>query len=165
MASDSKQLLIGNIKIKDDDSIKGSRGTFEKYHAEHTVFESSPRLTYSHHSDFSEVYLDGDFIAHSFRARSDKRLKENISNIDSSLDIVKKLDAKKYNFINKTKTSYGFLAQDMEKVLPELVEDDSEGLKSISYGEIIPILSNAIKELSKKIDMVQKNDKNVCLHI
>lgn len=157
----SKQIIIGNIK-----NDTGSKGTIEKYHAESIIIESSNSLTYKDPSqtadgDGAEVILDGDFIAHTFRARSDARLKENISNIEDSLSIVNKLNAKKYNFKSKTKESYGFIAQDMETILPDLVEDDVNGIKTISYGEIIPILSEAIKDLNSKVIELDKKLLNV----
>lgn len=147
----SKQLLIGNINEGDNDI--GSKGTFEKYHSEHVVLESTPRLTIVNFPCESDVTLEGKFIATAFHARSDQRLKENIVDIENPLDIVNQIDGKCYNFKNtKTKTSYGFIAQEIEEILPDIVDNDREGLKSISYGEIIPILSNAIKELDKKVN-------------
>ena len=145
----SKQILIGNC------STEGSKGTVEKYQSEYTVMESTPRFIIQHKQNESDVTLQGNFVATSFHARSDKRLKENIGNLKNSLDIVKQLDGKEYNFIDRSRKSYGFIAQDIERILPDIVDDDKNGIKSISYGDIIPILSNAIKELTKKIENLE----------
>ena len=159
----SKQIMMGNIP-----SHIGSKGTVEKYHSESVVMESTPNLTYTENIcdsnneiTITEVVLEGDFIAHSFRARSDKRLKENITDITDSLDIINQLNAKKYNFKNsKSKESFGFIAQEMEEILPDLVEKDRNGIRTISYGEIIPILSDAVKTLDRKIqDLEAKTPK------
>lgn len=155
----SKQLLIGNISEGDNDV--GSKGTFEKYHSEHVILESTPRLTIVNNPCESDVTLEGKFIATAFHARSDERVKENIYVIKDPLSIVNKIEGKCYNFKHKKdKTSYGFIAQEIEEVLPDIVDDDKEGLKSISYGEIIPILSNAIKELDKKVNELTKRLKD-----
>lgn len=160
--STTKQLIMGHIPEN-----TGSLGTFEKYHAESVIMETTPNLIYNQHicdNEIStEVVLEGDFVAHSFRARSDKRLKENIQNIDNSLNIIQQLSAKKYNFKNtKNKESYGFIAQDMEEVLPDLVQKDDAGMRTISYGEIIPILSEAVKTLDEKVrDLEMKNNLHI----
>lgn len=148
----TKQIIFGNIEDN------GSKGTVEKYHNEKIVFETTPHLTISNEVTYSNVTLDGSFIAKSFHARSDQRLKENIDVLQNSLSLVKKMDGKQYNFKdNKNKTSYGFIAQEIEQVLPDLVQSDVNGIKSISYGEIIPILTNAIKELNAKIEKLENN--------
>lgn len=148
----SKQILIANVNNI------GSRGTVEKYVNENTIFESTPKLTIADVGQTSDVTLQGTFIATAFHARSDRRLKENVADLKNSLDIVKQLDPKEYNFIDSTnKKSYGFIAQEIEQILPDLVADDANGVKSISYGEIIPILTNAIKELNAKITQLEQN--------
>lgn len=146
----SKQIIIGNCNQE------GSKGTVEKYNSEYTILESTPRFIIEHKGNESDVTLQGNFIATSFHARSDKRLKENIEYLKNSLDIVKQLDGKEYNFKDRSnKKNYGFIAQDIERILPDIVDDDKDGIKSISYGDIIPILSNAIKELNKKIENLE----------
>jgi hypothetical protein len=145
----SKQIIIGNCESE------GSKGTFEKYHAEYTILESTPRFVIEHRSNESDVTLQGNFVATAFHARSDGRLKENINDLQNSLEIVKKLDGKEYNFKDRSRKSYGFIAQEIEQILPDIVDNDKNGIKSISYGDIIPILSNAIKELNNKIDLLE----------
>lgn len=51
----------------------------------------------------------------------------------------------------------GFIAQDVEEVLPEIVETDSEGYKSINYTEIIPVMVEALKKQQQMIDKLQKS--------
>jgi hypothetical protein len=99
-----------------------------------------------------EVY--GSVGAYGFIDRSDIRLKENISPVQDALNKV--LDLKPVNFDWKdnfegkepylSKRSAGFIAQDVEKVIPELVVEDEEGYKSINYDGIIPYLTDAIQE-------------------
>ncbi|MFC3198296.1 tail fiber domain-containing protein [Parapedobacter deserti] len=81
---------------------------------------------------------------------SDERLKTNIKAINSNaLDIVKRLKPVTYNWISgeDKQVHAGFLAQEVEEVLPNLVsKDDSLGVRGVAYQELIPYLVEAIKE-------------------
>lgn len=86
---------------------------------------------------------------------SDERLKKNIVSYGSALDKVSALRPVTYNWNfdddNSTK-QIGFIAQEVEGVIPELVKTDSEsGLKSLSTVGLIPILTKAIQEQNEKI--------------
>ena len=49
-------------------------------------------------------------------------------------------------------TQYGLIAQDLETVIPELVDTDEEGWKSIEYSHLVPVLIEAVKELKQEND-------------
>jgi len=94
---------------------------------------------------------------------SDKRYKENIKGIENAMDKINALDGVTYNFkageINgynfKTITNQkqiGFIAQDVKKVFPELVDADENDYLSVNYVAIIPVLTEAIKEQQDVID-------------
>lgn len=51
---------------------------------------------------------------------------------------------------------YGVIAQEIEKVLPEVVKENTDGSKAVAYTEIIPVLIEAIKEQQKQIDELKK---------
>jgi hypothetical protein len=51
---------------------------------------------------------------------------------------------------------YGLIAQEVEKVLPNIVNTDSEGYKSVNYNELIPLLLKNVQEQDKKIKELQK---------
>ena len=104
----------------------------------------------------------GDLIA--FGSLSDVRLKENIKPIDSALDKVLKLqgvtfDWKKSDSILNIKEDVGFIAQDVQKVIPELVREDKDGMLSMRHQGITPILLEAIKELKAEIEELKKQIK------
>jgi len=84
-------------------------------------------------------------------ATSDRRLKENIQTIDSALDKVMKLRGVYFNRKDTDKRSVGVIAQEIEEVLPEVVhtDDTPEEMKSVSYGSIIGLIIEAIKELKQ----------------
>ena len=89
-------------------------------------------------------------------AYSDKRLKENIKSIKNPLEKVLKLKGINYNRIDDENKidKIGFIAQDVKKILPEVVRED-ENYLGINYGNITAILVEAIKEQQKQIVCLQ----------
>ena len=88
-------------------------------------------------------------------AYSDARIKTNIKPIDSSLEKVLKLTGVTYNRtdLEDKSTKIGFIAQEIEKVVPEVVIYDSEKDKySVSYGNVTALLVEAIKEQQTQIE-------------
>jgi hypothetical protein len=60
-----------------------------------------------------------------------------------------------FNKIGQSNRSVGVIAQEIEEVLPEVVLTDSEGMKSVAYGNIVGILIEAIKELKAKVEELE----------
>jgi hypothetical protein len=95
---------------------------------------------------------------------SDARYKKNIVNIGDALDDINKLNPVSYLLLNQEsadKKSYGFIAQELKEIFPEVVvepENDNE-LYGINYTSIIPLLTKSIQELTKKIEL-QQNEIN-----
>lgn len=90
---------------------------------------------------------------------SDKTLKKNIKKCpDDILAKLLQLESKKFNFKNEkdTKDYFGFIAQDVEKIFPSLVQKRSDGTLTLSYVEMIPLLLKAIQELHKSINPTGK---------
>jgi hypothetical protein len=86
---------------------------------------------------------------------SDIRKKENIIEIDNCIDKVKAMRGVYYNRndFNTEVTKVGVIAQEVEKVLPELIlESPDDGLKSVAYAELTAVLINAIKEQQETIE-------------
>ena len=95
---------------------------------------------------------------------SDERLKTNIIGLTTdTLDKLLNVKTVTYNWLQNptSKTQIGFLAQDLEQYFPELVATDSNGMKSVYYSQMTPILVEAIREMNLKIitlnDMTQPN--------
>jgi hypothetical protein len=93
------------------------------------------------------IRATGDVIAY-----SDARVKENVKTIDNALDKIIKLRGVSYNKIGETKEKIGVIAQEIEKVLPQVVSEDKKGMKSVAYGNIVGVLIEAMKEQQKQID-------------
>ena len=92
----------------------------------------------------------GDFTAGgNIIVNSDERLKENISTIENALCKVNKMRGVEFDWKDTGIHSLGFIAQEVEKVLPDLVKEH-DGIKSLAYGNIASLLVEAIKELTIK---------------
>ena len=100
------------------------------------------------------IRATGDVIAY-----SDKRVKENIKTIDNALNKVNKLRGVEFNKIGEDIKSIGVIAQEIEKVIPEVVREDDKGMKSVAYGNITGVLIEAIKELKAEIEELKKQIK------
>tara|TARA_Y200000002_G_scaffold224483_1_gene185374 strand:- start:787 stop:5418 length:4632 start_codon:yes stop_codon:yes gene_type:complete len=85
---------------------------------------------------------------------SDSRIKDNLVVIGSSLDKVGIITGYTYNYNNTGEESPsrtgGVIAQDVEKILPELVKETSDGIKALNYNGITALLVEAVKELKAK---------------
>jgi len=86
---------------------------------------------------------------------SDERLKENIYPIDNAFDRVNNIEGVYFNWKDKSERNVGVLAQQVEKVLPEVVSQDGNGYLNVDYGGIVPLLLEAIKELEARITYLE----------
>ncbi len=84
---------------------------------------------------------------------SDERLKSDVKTVDNALDKVNALRG--VTFMKNGKRSLGVIAQEIEKVLPEVVVEGKE-YKSVAYGNIVGVLIEAIKEQDLKIERLEK---------
>lgn len=116
------------------------------------------------------VMGSGDVWAKSTTHWSDKNLKENIDSLQNSLNKIKQLKGVKYNFKasfvgnGPIKTEIGLIAQDVEQIIPEVVNTNENGMKGIVYHNLIPVLIEAIKELDAKNTKLE-NDLSACCSI
>lgn len=85
--------------------------------------------------------------------RSDRRLKENIEDADGSADLVRKLRVRSFDWKDtKAHVNAGLIAQEMQEVMPDLVEEGKDGYLYVNYTGIIPHLVEAWQESEKKVD-------------
>ena len=90
-------------------------------------------------------------------ANSDIRLKSNIRPIENALDIVNSLSGKLYTK-EEIDDQVGFIAQEVEQILPSVVhtDDSEEKYKSINYASMVALLTEAIKQQQKQIDELKE---------
>jgi len=91
-------------------------------------------------------------------ANSDISLKDNIEAIPGALDKVLQIRGVTYNRndIEDNPRQTGVIAQEVEKVLPEVVNEDANGIKSVAYGNMVGLLIEAIKEQQARIDALEE---------
>jgi len=98
--------------------------------------------------------LSGSFTATgNITAYSDERLKENVETIEGALDKVSQMRGVTYNYksdLNDGQRGTGVIAQEMQQVMPEVVEEGE--YLSVAYGNIVGVLIEAVKELKAELD-------------
>ena len=119
-------------------------------------------------NSFGVFRVRGDVIA--FYSFSDKRLKKNITTIDSSdaLNKILNLQGVTYKWRDKRGeakgTQIGLVAQDVEQHVPQVVEDTArigsdKQYKRVDYDKLVPLLIESIKELSAKVELLESQLK------
>ncbi|MCX6302469.1 MAG: tail fiber domain-containing protein, partial [Bacteroidia bacterium] len=97
---------------------------------------------------------------YSWLTDSDIRFKKNIVTIENSLEKVMAMRGVNFDLIScntaNERKSIGFIAQELETVVPEVVVTGSDGYKSVAYDKITAVLTEAIKEQQKQIEIQQK---------
>jgi hypothetical protein len=83
---------------------------------------------------------------------SDERAKDDITPITDALDKVQQLGGYSFTLKATDEKSSGVIAQEVQKVMPELVQEGAEGLLSVQYGNMVGLLIEAIKEQQAQID-------------
>ncbi|MEO7308961.1 MAG: tail fiber domain-containing protein [Chitinophagaceae bacterium] len=90
---------------------------------------------------------------------SDERLKKNITPMSNSLIHLMKINGYTYNWKDAYKdqsTQIGVLAQEVQKIFPELVKEDSKGLLTVNYSGLIPVVITAIREQQNQIQVLKE---------
>ena len=97
-----------------------------------------------------ETTTNGVTVTGTVTETSDIALKSDIQPLTNTLEKIQQITGYKYNLINSISPSMGVIAQDVEKVFPELVHG-SEGKKTLQYSGLIGVLVEAVKDLSAKV--------------
>ena len=107
-----------------------------------------------------ELLVGGNITAY---YSSDISLKDNIRPIESAIFKVKQIRGVTFDWNEKSNKlqqekghDVGLIAQEVEKVLPEVVQIREDGIRAISYEKVVPLLVEAIKEQQKQIDELTK---------
>jgi hypothetical protein len=103
------------------------------------------------------IYAGGDIVAD---ISSDKRLKDNIKNISDPIEKLKKINGVEFDW-NDNQSTYeghdlGVIAQEIQAVMPEIVNERSNGYLAVKYDRIVALLIEAVKEQQKQIDELKK---------
>jgi hypothetical protein len=148
-ASDAISVVIGQLN-----SSGSSATSATSFSTSTPAFVIGNGTALNSRSDALTVLFDGTTtIAGDLSINSDARLKANIISLGSTLAKLLKIDGKTYTMKKdeNKKQKIGVLAQDIEKVFPELVSE-SNGVKSVNYQGLVPVLINALKEQDNKMN-------------
>jgi hypothetical protein len=98
-----------------------------------------------------DITASGTITAVDFNTTSDITLKNNIQPVSNPLEKINQLSGYTFNWNHNDKPAVGVMAQEVEKVFPEMVTTGIDGYKRVNYDSLVPVLIEAIKELSSKI--------------
>ena len=92
-----------------------------------------------------------------FNTTSDINLKKDIEIITNANEILNQINGVNFTWIKSNKPSIGIIAQEIEKVLPQLVSERTDtGTKSVNYNGLIGVLIEAVKELSRRVEELER---------
>jgi hypothetical protein len=103
----------------------------------------------------------------SLSQRSDIRYKENIKTVESGLNQINQVRPVTFNwkkdvpFYSDPQIQYGFIAQEIEKIFPDLIQNDNNGYKSVSYNAFTPLLVKCIQEQQQQIQSLEERIKKL----
>jgi hypothetical protein len=110
----------------------------------------------------SNIYADADVIAYS---SSDERLKDNLERIQQPIEKIQKISGYEFDWNDNQDTfeghDIGVVAQEVEKVLPEIVETRENGYKAVKYEKMVALLIEGMKEQQEQIKDLQQEIKNL----
>ena len=104
-----------------------------------------------------ELEVENDITAFATYHSSDINLKENINTLTNCYDIVNNLNPVGFKWIKNNKDEIGFIAQEVEKVIPTIVNNEDE-YKILAETKIIAYLVGAIQELDKELEELEINN-------
>ena len=116
------------------------------------------RLAVNKNTHFTgDVKATGDVVAY---ASSDERLKNNITQITGPIEKINSISGYTFDWDEEKQNTYkgrdyGVIAQEIEKVAPELVDTRQNGYKAVRYDKLVPILIESIKELSNEVEQLK----------
>ena len=117
--------------------------------------DASGNLLVGTTSGSDKVTVNGTVSATNFNTTSDATLKTNVETLTGSLDAVNALRGVSFDWIESGGSEVGFIAQEVEEVLPEVVSTNDQGIKSVKYGNMVAVLVEAIKEQQLRIEALE----------
>ena len=150
----SSNVTFNQIYANDWFRVNGADGIYwETYGGGWQMTDTSWVRSYSNKG----ILTGGTMQAGNFNTTSDIKLKENVVTLENSLDKIKAMRGVSFDWKDSGKSTIGLIAQEVEQVLPELVEHNEEDdVKTVSYANIVAVLIEAIKEQQEQIDALKE---------
>jgi len=144
----STDSTVRKITLKDNGTVRGGLGA-----------SSTKALTVSNATGTEMGYFDttGNFFAvGNIAATSDERFKSEVKTLTDALGIV--LALRGASFLKNGVPDIGFIAQEVQKVVPCLVKENDDGYLSVVYGNITAILVEAVKVLAARVEQLENKE-------
>ena len=142
----TKALTFGNWS-----ALNGSGGFTERMR-----IDSSGNLLVGTTSGSDKVTVNGDVSATNFNTTSDATLKTNVETLSGALNAVMSMRGVSFDWIENGNSEVGVIAQEVEEVIPDLVNTNEQGIKSVKYGNMVAVLIEAVKEQQKQIEYLKQ---------
>jgi hypothetical protein len=113
-----------------------------------TAYVSNTKLTFNPST--------GTLSATIFTSLSDETQKTNIEKITSAVDLTRQINGVKFDWKENGEKSAGVIAQEVEKIMPEIVHENDDGIKTVNYNGLVAVLIEALKEQQEQIDELKK---------
>ena len=158
-ASDFGSLVIGQYNLSGA-TVTNSATEFNTTNTAFVIGNGADGLSQS--DAFSVLFSGETVIGNDLEVKgnvlisSDARLKANIVSLGSTLAKLLLIDGKRYTMKKDGKQNIGVLAQDIQKVFPELVSTDNRDMLAVNYQGLVPVLINALKEQDAKMKEQEK---------
>ena len=173
---DTTNVMVGELGTTNTDRmwLHGKNGLYVTTNTSTTV----DTVFYIDPSRSPKIFFYAELTANGLNIPSDERFKENIEPVEDVLGALTNLEAVSYNYkesIARASSSprraasnqaegdehFGFLAQNVKDVFPQLVCTDDKGYMYIDYIGLIPILVQSINELQARLDAVESTQQDV----
>ena len=122
-----------------------------------TYFTGGTNKTVEINGDTGSIVTIGDLTSKG--SFSDERLKENIKPLEKGLETIEQIKTYTFNYKDGPQDTHpGVIAQELEEIVPEVVYDiemEEGTYKAVRYQQLVPLLINAIKDLSEKVNVLE----------
>lgn len=143
--------VAGGVTLVDDTATDGTR-----YIAFANATSGSVSTVYVDSTGLTFNPSTGTVAATLFRASSDEKLKSNIELISNPIQKIESLKGVNFVYTASNTRSIGVIAQDVEQLMPELVDINIEGYRQVNYNGLIGVLIEAVKEQQKEINKLKQ---------
>jgi hypothetical protein len=123
------------------------------------TYQTIGGVQYQTLTDQSTTLYLSDVVISNLSSFSDRSLKDNIINLpEDKRERLLDLNPTQFTFKTDAKKNihYGFIAQDLERIYPELVKDSEKGYRKVNYLELIPLIISKMKDMQNEIDGLKK---------
>ena len=150
--------LVGGVSSWEDDSIQALADDTSTDASFYLTFVNSTTGAKTVKVSSTKLYFNpstGQLNSTNYNSLSDASLKINRSQITDAVTTVNGLSGVEFNWKENGIKSSGVIAQELEKILPHLVSEDKDGVKSVNYQGIIAYLIEAVKELDARVKSLE----------